>query len=132
MLGALQLHPLPPLVLLLDDDVGVTTALARGLRRHGYRLDVHNSGTSAVMRISSPPAPDVIVTDWNMPGVDGETFLRFVAERCPRSPVIIITGDTRAVEVPSSAGSCASFSLLRKPFHPELLHQQITRVLESE
>lgn len=118
----------PPRVLVLDDDAVITSALARGLRRHGYLVDEHNSGTTAVMRLSERPLPDVIVTDWNMPGVDGELFLRFVAERCPKLPVIVITGDAGAVRAPP-AGSAHSFSVLRKPFHPELLRRQLEQVL---
>jgi DNA-binding NtrC family response regulator len=112
----------------LDDDAIITSALARGLRRHGYVVDEHNSGTTAAMRLSERPMPDVIVTDWNMPGVDGELFLRFVAERCPKLPVIVITGDAAAVRMPATSGT-ASFSVLRKPFHPELLRRQIEQAL---
>lgn len=122
-------RPAPPRVLVLDDDAIITSALARGLRRHGYQVDEHTSGTTAVMRLSERPLPDVIVTDWNMPGVDGELFLRFVAERCPKLPVIIITGDAGSVHLPSGPGAVPAYSILRKPFHPELLRRQLEQVL---
>ena len=57
-------------VLVVEDEVELADAVARGLRKEGYAVDVANDGTSALDRVAESPY-DVICLDLNLPDIDG-------------------------------------------------------------
>lgn len=73
-------------ILLVDDDPLQREAIGRLLRGHGYTVCAMVSGEAA---LSAPVSPDVLLTDVQMPGVDGFTLANAFAKRCP---VILMSG----------------------------------------
>jgi two-component system, cell cycle response regulator len=57
-------------VLVVDDDDGARRALERGVRRLGYECRAARDGLTA-WRMHSLEYADIILSDWNMPGLDG-------------------------------------------------------------
>ncbi len=57
-------------VLVIDDDRKITAALRRGLAYQGYRVDVAHDGTAG-LELARRWAPDVVILDILMPGIDG-------------------------------------------------------------
>jgi len=57
-------------VLVIDDDRKITAALRRGLAYQGYRVDVAHDGTVG-LELARRWAPDVVILDILMPGIDG-------------------------------------------------------------
>jgi DNA-binding response OmpR family regulator len=57
-------------LLVVEDEVDLADALARGLRREGYAVDVAHDGDEALDRLSLTPY-DLVCLDLNLPGVDG-------------------------------------------------------------
>ena len=80
-------------LLVVDDDLRSARVIAELLRRSGYSVDVAGGGAEALERVRSEP-PDLMVLDYEMPGVDGETVLEEL--RAPDGstefPVLILTG----------------------------------------
>lgn len=64
-------------VLVVDDEVELADAVARGLRRDGYAVDVAHDGADALDKIAFVPY-DLLVLDITMPGVDGREVCRRV------------------------------------------------------
>lgn len=62
-------------ILVVDDEVELAEAVARGLRRDGYAVDVANDGTDALGRVAIAPY-DLLVLDITMPGIDGREVCR--------------------------------------------------------
>ncbi|HEV7722903.1 MAG TPA: response regulator transcription factor [Iamia sp.] len=62
-------------LLVVEDEVDLAEALARGLRREGYAVDVAHDGRSAVERLRLNPY-DVVCLDLNLPDTDGLTLCR--------------------------------------------------------
>src|SRR6476620_4406072 len=60
----------PMRVLVFEDEVELADAVARGLLKEGYAVDVANDGNGALDRVAEAPY-DVICLDLNLPDIDG-------------------------------------------------------------
>jgi len=69
-------------LLVVDDEVELAEAVARGLRREGYAVDVAFDGDDALEKVSLVPY-DLICLDLTMPGVDGLEVCRQLREAPP-------------------------------------------------
>ena len=78
-------------VLLVDDEPNVLHGLTRALRQQRYRINTARSAEEA-MDILKAHRVDLIVSDENMPGTCGTSFLSWVADHFPEVTRIILTG----------------------------------------
>jgi len=70
---------LPMRILVVDDEVDLANAVARGLRREGYAVDVANDGLEALDKAELTPY-DLVCLDLTMPGIDGIEVCRRLRE----------------------------------------------------
>ncbi len=104
------------IVLLIEDDVAVRETLVRILDRAGFKILTAGCGDEAV-ELAIETAPDVIVTDFNMPRMNGVEAVRAIrrATMLFNLPALIITG----VPIPEVAEAVERVGLARlipKPF----------------
>lgn len=115
-------------VLLVEDDPAVRAGVARGLRRSGYACLEAASGEVA-LEMATQRAPDLIMTDVQVPGTDGlELLRRFRADaRLARVPALVVTGHV----TPGIAQEVRSLGarFLPKPFAIAEILQEIDRAL---
>lgn len=78
-------------ILLVDDDANLLQGLRRALRSENWAIATATSGEDA-MRLLAFGAPDVVVTDQSMPGMDGISLLERVAALAPDSARFMLTG----------------------------------------
>ena len=69
-------------ILVVDDEVELAEAVARGLRREGYAVDVANDGTTALEKAELVPY-DLVCLDLTMPDIDGLEVCRRLREDPP-------------------------------------------------
>lgn len=101
------------LVLVVDDDEGVRELCVDALNEAGYVVVACARGEDA-LRLLDAITADVLVVDWNMPGLDGAEVARRARVRDPRLGVVMITGEGRqAAEAARRAGVSR---ILDKPF----------------
>ena len=81
----------PPVLLLVDDESRILSALCRTLRREGYEILTAES-VSEGLRILESRKVDLVLTDQKMPGMSGLEFLGLVADRYPDVARLVITG----------------------------------------
>ncbi len=112
-------------VLLVDDEPIVGKRLRTALERAGYRVEVCETGASALARIEEH-AHDIVVTDIRIDEVDGIEILKAVKARRPETPTILITGYA-TVEVAREALARGAFDFLAKPFRPKDLLRVVDR-----
>jgi DNA-binding response OmpR family regulator len=78
-------------VLLVDDEEELVQALSERLRLRGFDVVVALSGEQA-LSILQETAPDLMVLDLKMPGIDGMDVLRTARQVTPQVQVIMLTG----------------------------------------
>jgi two-component system OmpR family response regulator len=77
-------------LLLVEDDVKLARALARGLEREGYAVDVAHAGDEALSQASARDY-DAVVLDVMLPGVDGFSVCKELRRRERWVPVLMLT-----------------------------------------
>ncbi len=77
-------------LLVVDDEPSARTGLEKLLTSEGYRVWGAADGHAALERIDEV-APDVVITDLKMPGMDGLELLERIRVRDLRMPVLMVT-----------------------------------------
>lgn len=104
-------------VLLIDDDDTVRSAMARAVALGGHEVLQARDGRQA-LREAEGRELDLVITDVNMPEMDGIEVILTLAERRPGLPVIAVSGGGRMPKevLLSSAGILGAVKTLGKPF----------------
>lgn len=104
-----------PVLLVVDDEARILTALTRALRREPYDVLTAETPAEALRLLDERPV-DLILSDHKMPGMSGVELLGRAAQRQPRAGRILITGWTE--EVPSAElAEIGVQALLPKPWN---------------
>ncbi|UCC24350.1 MAG: response regulator [Gemmatimonadales bacterium] len=117
-------------VLLVDDEEGVRHSWDRFLSGAGFAVSTAETGEHAIARLQTEPV-DVVVSDLQMPGINGVELLEWMQDRRPETPFILITGYGNE-EVKRRVRELGGFGYLDKPISPEALSAVITAALLRE
>lgn len=117
-------------VLVADDDVTIRKTLERGLTAHGYDVTAVRNGEEA-LAVLRAESVDLVVTDINMPSMDGIELLIQLVEHRPGLKVIAISGGGRLPknELLTDARLLGAVEVLEKPFGIEALLELIEGAL---
>jgi CheY-like chemotaxis protein len=120
-----------PVVLLVDDNHAAGTLTAATLQRLGCRIFLAGDGEKALRILESQSSVDIVVTDIDMPRVDGLELLLRIKQSIKHKdlPVILCSGHADAETIKRAAeNGCVLY--IPKPVEPDLLFEQITTVLQ--
>ncbi len=113
-------------ILVIDDDVELSSLLAEFLKREGFAVDFEHDGPRGLTR-ALEGAHDLIVLDVMLPGMDGFEILRRLRARS-RVPVLMLTA--RGEDVDRIIGlELGADDYLPKPFNPRELTARIRAIL---
>lgn len=87
-------------VLVIDDDTDIRELMRRLLTRHGHTALLAESGQKGLDLLATPPLPDMVILDQNMPGLTGSQTLKRIRELHPSLPVLIASGQPDIEEMP--------------------------------
>src|SRR3984885_10624189 len=113
-------------VLVVDDDPRQRSILADMVGSLGYTVVTAGDGVEAMDLQAESPA-DLILTDLNMPRMDGFELLRALEERGDRTPTIVFTGFGSIEKAISVVHDLKAFWFLEKPVTPGILRALIER-----
>ncbi|TAH37403.1 MAG: response regulator [Planctomycetota bacterium] len=118
-------------ILIADDEADVRNTLRRILERAGYEVIETEDGRQA-LRALELRAPDLLVIDLAMPGMDGIQVLRELRLRRIQVPVIAYSGAPASDVTLDSARLLGAVAVLGKPFEPAQLLGAIAGALDHE
>lgn len=117
-------------MLVVDDEVDIANMLAEYFRMEGYDVTCANSGAEALAAASAGAAPDIMLLDVNMPGMDGFEVCRRVREHLS-CPIIFLTA--RVEDVDQLDGFAAGADdYVMKPFSLEVLGRRVAAHMARE
>ncbi len=100
-------------ILVADDDQATRDAVADLLEDEGYEVALAANGQAAIA-LAASFQPDIVLTDLNMPELDGAGVLAHIKNTSPTTPVIIFTADT-TIDAERKAQSLGVHDYLNKP-----------------
>lgn len=112
-------------VLLVEDDRALREALADTLELGGHDYRAVDCAEAALIAIAQEPF-GLVISDVNMPGMDGHQLLSAIRERQPQLPVLLMTA-FGAVERAVDAIRRGAADYLVKPFEPKTLLSLVAR-----
>lgn len=115
-------------LLVIDDDAEAASALGRLLEAEGYQVTIAANGNEGLARVAER-MPDVVVTDLEMPELDGMGVLAALRDKHPAMPVIVVTA------VNETGGAVAAMragaeDYVRKPIDDDELLVTVERAIE--
>ena len=118
-------------ILVVDDEPGITSALAHLLRRDGHTVDTAANGQIALTKLPTQ-AYDLILCDLRMPELDGPGLYQALQQQHPHllRRVIFLTGDTLSEEARTFLEQ-TEIPRLSKPFRAAEVRQLVQQVLQK-
>ncbi|MDX1721530.1 MAG: EAL domain-containing protein [Pseudomonas sp.] len=113
-------------LLLLDDEENILRALARVLRRDGYKILMATCARDAFELLAKHDV-QVILSDQRMPEMSGTEFLSRVKDLYPNTIRIVLSGYTDLKSVTDAINQGAIYKFLTKPWDDDELRQNIAQ-----
>ena len=115
-------------ILIIDDNETMREGMAATVRRMGHEALVAGGGAEG-LTLMRKHAPDFLITDLKMEGVDGLEVVEAARRIDSFCPTLIVTA-FGTVETAVEAMRLGAMDFLQKPFAPEVLRLKVERALE--
>ena len=116
-------------ILVVDDEENARIGLSRLLAKEGFIVDSVSNGFEALNYLRQQDV-NLIVTDINMPGMNGITFLKELNKSFPQSNVIMITA-YGGVESYIESMNLGAFEYINKPIKVEELKSILKKIFKE-
>lgn len=119
-------------VLVVDDSATMRQMVTYTLSGAGYNVVEAGNGKEAVGKLTGGTKPDLVVTDLNMPEMDGITLIKEIRKMAALkfTPILMLT--TESADDKKKAGQAAGATgWIVKPFNPEQMLKVIQKVLPA-
>jgi two-component system chemotaxis response regulator CheY len=111
-----------PTILVLDDSPTMVMSLSQTLKSAGYEVESGANGREGIVKLMSGLKPAIVLTDLNMPELDGISFIK-EARKIPAmraTPIIVLTTEASGRKRDEARAAGAS-GWLTKPAEPNQL-----------
>lgn len=116
-----------PIVLFVDDDPAIVDATTMLLGVSGFQVHSALNGEEALAHIAGGIRPDIVISDYRLPGYDGVEVVRRVRQATDGDlPTVLMTGDTSANEI--EAANLSNCAVLHKPVDTDHLISLIENI----
>jgi len=116
-------------IMIVDDSVSMRQMVGYTLRQGGFEVIEAEHGQDAINKLQISPV-DLIITDLNMPVMDGITLIQNVRRQpaMKSKPILMLTTEGLAAKKEQGKAAGATGWII-KPFDPDKLLQTIAKVL---
>ncbi|MBW4023939.1 MAG: response regulator [Proteobacteria bacterium] len=121
------------MILILDDSPAMVMNLAQILAKAGYEVTTANNGKEGIAELTNGLKPTVILTDINMPEMDGIEFIKEARKSAATkfTPIIVLSGDADGRKRDEARAAGAS-GWLNKPPQPNQLLYVVKQLLPTK
>jgi len=118
--------------LIVDDSRTMRQMVSFTLTNAGFTVIEAEDGKDAVRKVSTGTRLDIVVTDLNMPEMDGITLIRELRQLTAYkfTPILMLTTES-ALEKKKEGKEAGATGWIVKPFNPEVLLKTIAKVLPA-
>lgn len=121
----------PKLILTVDDSPSMRMLLRCALSRQGYDVAQAEDGLAALAWLAANARPDLMITDINMPRMDGYDLVETVRSRGPHSDIpILVLSTENSGEKMERARAAGVDGWIAKPFDPVQLESAIRQAAQ--
>ncbi|MBY0455368.1 MAG: response regulator [Burkholderiaceae bacterium] len=85
-------------ILLIDDSATMLMSLKSSLQMSGYQVETATNGVEAMTKIKSGMKPNLIITDINMPQMNGIEFIRNARPLLRFTPILVLTTESQVAK----------------------------------
>jgi adenylate cyclase len=121
----------PPVILFVDDEANILSALKRLFRSSGFKLLTAESGSAGLALLAEEPV-DLIISDMRMPVMNGAQFLAQAKKQYPEAIRILLTGYSEMDATISAINDGGIYRYLQKPWDEHDLVLTVQQALEQQ
>ncbi|KAA0257682.1 response regulator [Deferribacter autotrophicus] len=114
-------------ILLVEDDFNTLQGLKTFLENEGFCVDIADNGKDAYTLLQDGEY-SIVITDINMPFMDGLNFLSKIRNLDEEIPVVVITAYSN-IENMVVAFDLGAVEFIEKPFDPDVLLESVKKIL---
>ncbi len=119
-------------ILIVDDQPHVIRVLKLNMEAEGYRIDSASNGHEALEKIAANE-PDVLVTDIQMPGMNGQELCQIIQTTMPaRKFLILVMTSTTERDQRDWVRNIQHLEFLEKPLSPRKLLSRLKQYFADE
>ncbi len=118
--------------LVVDDSPTMRQMVAFTLTNAGFQVIEAEHGKDAVKKVAGGPKIDIVVTDLNMPEMDGISLIKELRKMTSFkfTPILMLTTES-AADKKQAGKEAGATGWIVKPFNPELILKVIAKVLPA-
>ena len=112
--------------LIVDDSAAMRMVLKQHLKRLGFEVTEAVNGCDALVQLRRMQKTDIVLVDWNMPEMDGLSFIRAVRAEAAYAalPLMMVTTNSEPADV-SRALDAGANEYLKKPFTGAMIREKL-------
>ena len=118
-------------IITVDDSSTMRRIIKNTLQKLGFETILEAGNGVEALEVMSKNKVDMVVTDWNMPEMDGLTFVKAVRakEEYKDLPILMITTEAAKEDILTALRSGVN-NYVVKPFTPETLQEKVFKLLD--
>ena len=119
-------------IITVDDSSTMRRIIKNTLQKLGFETILEAGNGVEALEVMSKNKVDMIVTDWNMPEMDGLTFVKAVRAKDEYKdlPILMITTEAAKEDILTALRSGVN-NYVVKPFTPETLQEKVFKLLDK-
>jgi len=126
-------------ILIVDDEAILLLSMKQELRlkfgaAYHYETALNAAQGLAVMDRLVKQGIDVplVISDWLMPGMRGDAFLRRIREKSPQTKLVLLSGHADRAQMEKLAAEIGLLSFMSKPYVSSTLYDVVSRAMKTD